>query len=43
MSDGAYFSDPVKAGDHVTAIWSAGDVHILSEADTGRAGELYME
>jgi putative spermidine/putrescine transport system ATP-binding protein len=43
MSDGTYFSDPVETGDHVTAIWSADDVHILSEADTGRAGELYME
>jgi putative spermidine/putrescine transport system ATP-binding protein len=43
VSDGAYFSDPVETGDHVRAIWSANDVHILSEADTGRAGELYME
>jgi putative spermidine/putrescine transport system ATP-binding protein len=43
LSDGAYFSDPVDAGAEVTASWVADDVHILSEADSGHAGELYSE
>jgi putative spermidine/putrescine transport system ATP-binding protein len=43
ISDSAYFADPVNTGDHVTATWSANDVHVLSEADSGRAGELYSE
>jgi putative spermidine/putrescine transport system ATP-binding protein len=43
ISDGSYFADPVAAGDHVAALWNAEDVHILSEADSGRAGELYSE
>jgi len=43
LSDGDYFSDPVDAGAEVTASWVADDVHILTEADSGHAGELYSE
>jgi putative spermidine/putrescine transport system ATP-binding protein len=34
LSDRAYFADPVKPGDKVTATWETKDVHVLSKADS---------
>jgi putative spermidine/putrescine transport system ATP-binding protein len=38
VSDDAYFAEPVRTGDPVTANWSAANVHLMSEADTRHAG-----
>ena len=43
VSDGAYFAEPVDAGDQVVASWKADDVHILNKVDTGAAGDPYEE
>ena len=43
ITDRSYFADPVDTGDHVVALWNAKDVHVLSEADSGRAAKLYAE
>jgi putative spermidine/putrescine transport system ATP-binding protein len=43
VSDGAFFAEPVDAGDHVVASWKADDVHILNKVDTGSAGDPYEE
>ena len=43
VSDSAFFADPVAPGDPVTATWRTEDVHTLTKADTGRAGDPYLE
>ena len=43
VSDRAYFAEPVDTGDKVVASWSTEDVHILSKADTGVAGDPYLD
>ena len=43
ISDRAYFAEPVDAGDRVIASWSTDDVHVLSKADTGAAGDPYLD
>ncbi len=43
VSDRAYFSEPVDKGDKVVASWNTEDVHILSKADTGAAGDPYLD
>jgi putative spermidine/putrescine transport system ATP-binding protein len=43
VSDRAYFAEPVDTGDKVVASWSTEDVHILSKADTGAAGDPYLD
>jgi putative spermidine/putrescine transport system ATP-binding protein len=43
VSDAAYFAEPVERGDPVIAMWGKDDVHILSEVDTGEAGDPYLE
>ena len=43
VSDSAYFADPVRPGDPVTASWRAEDVHTLSKVDAGGAGDPYLE
>ena len=43
VSDRAYFAEPVDSGDAVVASWSTGDVHVLSKADTGAAGDPYLD
>lgn len=43
VADGTYFAQPVGIGDRVIASWNTEDVHILSKADTGAAGNPYLE
>ena len=43
ISDSAYFADPLRPGDPVTAFWAADDVHILTKVDEGAAGDPYLE
>ncbi len=42
VSDSAYFRDPVDVGDAVVATWKAEDIHLLSKADSGKAGDPYL-
>jgi putative spermidine/putrescine transport system ATP-binding protein len=41
VSDSAYFAEPVDTGDAVVASWKAEDLHVLSKADSGAAGDPY--
>ena len=43
VSDRAYFAEPVDTGDPVVASWNTADVHVLSKADTGGAGDPYLD
>jgi putative spermidine/putrescine transport system ATP-binding protein len=43
VSDAAYFADPAKVGDQVSARWHTADVHLLDKVDHGMAGALYEE
>jgi putative spermidine/putrescine transport system ATP-binding protein len=43
VSDRAYFAEHVDTGDKVVARWSVDDVHVLSKADTGTAGDPYLD
>jgi putative spermidine/putrescine transport system ATP-binding protein len=43
VGDGAYFTEPVDMGDPVVASWNTQDVHVLSKADTGAAGDPYLD
>jgi putative spermidine/putrescine transport system ATP-binding protein len=39
VSDAAYFAEPVRTGDPVTASWSAASVHVLGEADSAQSAD----